>query len=479
MSSSLEIGAKLNEYISELQRFSIEDTPSKESFTKLAEEVNGFLQGLNTFATMANVENFLQAKSLLRSNNERFTEVTPAVASGIPNQTEYWPSKSVKELDSELQALEESSSSDGESSDIRTSALMLIEKITKTQESQPTFVAISDAPALESLRERVEVLTTPPSTPRSTPVHEKRTEILEDSLDIEEEEEEEEIKEEGPSFWKKVGVLALIGLVILAPVTAVLAPALMGSSSNSSSPDHSFDIPRGGTRTDFSPNSLSMPDFQLHNGTNNTQPTSTLPSLTFEQPTCPLNNTQPLDIHTLQPSFTPLTSTFEQTTNSTGTPSYTGSQDSIEPSQIRYVDVATLSGNELIPTKEGPITVIEYDSRMPSSSGIPMPSDQSMESAHLAIGSSAAPKTPEFNPANFMRSSTAFKPTFTKVHHTASPQLLALPKPPAKSVVIPQTVGQIESLNPVLRLPPYFGIPPLSSRDVSEVQYGNSTIATK
>jgi ElaB/YqjD/DUF883 family membrane-anchored ribosome-binding protein len=472
----MEIGAKLNEYISELQRFSIEDAPSKESFTKLADEVNEFLHGLTTFATMANVENVSQARSLLSSNTEKFTEIRPAVATGIPNQTEYWPSKSVQELDSELHALEESSSED-ESSDIRASALRLLEKITKVQENQPTFVAISDAPALGSLRERIEILTTPPSTPCSTPVHEKRTEIIEESLDIEEE--EEETIEESPSFWKKVGVLALIGLVILAPVTAVLAPVLMGSSSNSSSPDHSFDIPRGGTRTDFSPNPLSMPDIQLHQRNTSYQPTSTLPSLTFEQPTCSLNGTQSLDIHTLQPSFTPLTSTFEQTTNSTGTPSYTGSQGSIDTAQVRYVDRAALSGNELIPTEEGPITVIEYDSRMPSSSVIPMPSNQSMESSHLAIGSSAAPKAPEFNPANFMRSSTGFKPTFTKVHHTASPQRLALPKLPTDTAIIPPTVGQVESLKPVLRLPSYFGIPPLSSRDVCEVQYGNSTIVLK
>ncbi|WP_420422213.1 hypothetical protein [Simkania sp.] len=497
MTSSQAIQAALNQYATDLQGGSTGEALSKESFTELAANVNGFLQGLTTFTTMANDESISQIRSLLAVNAERFTEVPLRTSStGIPHQTEHWPSNTVKELDAQLKELE--NAADGEDSDLTLSTSMLSEKINETLQKQPTFAVMSDSEAYASLQKRVETLKTPPPTP----VHEEaddRPAIIEESLDIAEPNEvteESEVQEEGPSFWKTVAVLGLVGLIIVAPMTAVLAPALMGSSNTTSPTNQTFDFPRGGTRTDFSPTEISIPD--QPDVSQNLPPITPIPNPAsfFEPPISSLNGTQPLDTHTFQPSFTPTppsqfnplngtqpldTHTFQPSftpASSTEVAPYTASEtssyfDTSAPADVRFIDRATLRGDELVP--DG-VTVYEYDSTA---------MDQPMGSSpHLVIGSDAEPKAPEFDPVNLMHSRAPSwsrpVPTHSGVHHTAVTQLKALPKPPVESAVItPPTVDTVRSLNPPSYLSPFLQPLALGSRDVCEVPHTNSTNSTK
>ena len=254
-------------------------------------------------------------------------------------------------------------------------------------------------------------------------------------------------------------------------------------------------MPRGGTQTNFSSNSISMPDLQALNPANHTLSGSP-PTFNETPVTYPNSTLSPVDITTLQPTSTPVSfetpvtypnstlpqvdiTTLEPVTTPTGMTPPTPTADSTDQTQIRYVDRATLTGGEMIPTEEGDISVFEYDSRAPTGLELPSSIETVGDTTIPAITDGTEIATPAFDPSTLFHNDNPIQfpmPTSIKVHDTG---LLRLPAPPAdtqKSVSIPPSINTVESLNPRARLTLPLSVPSLDLRDVCPANHTNSTV---
>lgn len=483
MSTHLLVRERIEGYTAELKGFTDSDVTSMESFNALKESVESFIIGLSTFQILGHSKDIQGLQSGLASQAERFADVgSPKRPSGIPNETKFWPPQELKELHRRVEDLEASPSEHSAEE-----AKQIAQEVQEFQSTHTLSTVLSSSGVIGELNERVTALQTPPRQDT------EESHVIETPVDMDEVVEDGEV-EQGSSFWKKAGALALIGLVLFAPAAAILAPMLMSSSNSQNATDTSFDMPRGGTQTDFSSNPISMPDLQALNPANHT-PSGSAPTI-IEPPVVYANNTlPPVDITTLQPTSNPVSfeppvsyanstmapadiTTLQPVTTPTGMTPHTPIADSTYQPEVRYVDRATLRGDEMVP--DG-VTVIEYDSRVPTGLELPSSAETVVGSTIPAITDGKEATTPVFDPLTLFnndRTAQFSMPTSSKVHNTG---LLRLPAPPAdtqKSVTTPPSINTVASLDPRARLTLPLSVPSLDLRDVCAANHTNSTITT-
>jgi len=483
MSTHSVVSEKVAGYTAELKGLEANQTISKESFNALKESVETFITGLSSFQILSHSDSMGELQSLLASQADRFADVSsPKRSKKILNETEFWPPSELKELNRRVEGLEENPSEHSVEE-----AKLIAQEVQEFQSTHSLSTVLSSSRVIQELNERVTALQTPSRTQETEETH-----VVEESVDMEEGVENTEV-EQGPSFWKKAGALALIGLVLFAPAAAILGPMLMGSSSNQNATETSFDMPRGGTQTNFSSTPISMPDLQALNPVNNT-PSGSTPTFNEAPVTYPNSTLPQVDISTLQPTSTPVSfetpvtysnstlhpvdiPTLEPVTTPTGMTLPTSTADSTNQPQVRYVDRATLTGNEVIPTEQGDISVFEYDSRTPHGLELPSSTETVVDSTIPALTDGTETMTPAFDPSTLFHNNNPIQfpmPTSSKVHDTG---LLRVPAPSMdKSVTIPSSINTVESLNPRARLTLPLSVPSLDLRDVCVANHTNSTV---